>query len=106
MERRLLLAAALVLASASLVASGDASAQTYPSRPIRLLVGVPPGGATDIVARTIAQPLGARLGQTIIVDNRPGANGNVAVEIVVGAAPNGYTLLHANDSGITINPHI
>ena len=106
MERRILLTAALVLAGIGLIASGDAFAQSYPSRPIRLLVGLPPGGATDIVARTIGQPLGVRLGQSVVVDNRAGANGNVAVEIAVGAAPNGYTLLHANDSTITINPHI
>ena len=106
MERRSLLTAALVLTSVGLIASGDAWAQSYPSRPIRLLVGLPPGGATDVVARTIGQPLGVRLGQSVVVDNRAGANGNVAVEIAVGAAPNGYTLLHANDSTITINPHI
>ena len=104
MERRLLLAAVLVLAGIG--ASGDALAQSYPSRPIRLLVGVPPGGSSDIVARTIGQPLGVRLGQNIVVDNRQGANGNVAMETAVNAAPNGYTLLHVNDSGITINPHI
>ena len=106
MQRGVLLAAALMLASAGVVASGDASAQSYPTRPIRLLVGLPPGGATDVIARTIAAPLGARLGQNIIVENRPGANGNVALEIGIGAAPNGYTLLHVNDSAITVNPHI
>lgn len=104
MERKRLLVAAMMIAAVA--GSGEAWSQSYPARPIRLLVGVPPGGATDIVARTIGQPLGVRLGQNVVVDNRPGANGNVAVEIVAGAAPNGLTLLHANDSGITINPHI
>ena len=106
MERRSLLAAALMLASVGIVTADDAWAQSYPSRPIRLLVGVPPGGSSDIVARTIGQPLGVRLGQNVVIDNRQGANGNVAIETAVNANPNGYTLLHVNDSGITINPHI
>ena len=105
MERRLLLAA-LMLAHAAIGVDGDASAQSYPSRPIRLLVGVPPGGSSDIVARTIGTPLGVRLGQNVVVDNRQGANGNVAMETAINAAPNGYTLIHVNDSSITINPHI
>jgi len=71
-----------------------------------MLVGVPPGGASDLVARTFGQALGARLGQNVVIENRPGANGNVAMELAINATPNGYTLLHANDSFITINPHI
>jgi tripartite-type tricarboxylate transporter receptor subunit TctC len=106
MKFRTLVSAALMLVGSTIVASDIASAQTYPSRPIRLLVGVPPGGATDLVARTVGHPLGQRLGQTVVVDNRPGANGNVAVEILAKAQPNGYTLIHANDSWLTINPHI
>jgi tripartite-type tricarboxylate transporter receptor subunit TctC len=105
MQCRTLLAA-LALASTGVVAAGDALAQSYPTRPIRLLVGVPPGGSSDIVARTIGQPLGVRLGRNIVIDNRQGANGNVAMEATVNAPPNGYTLVHANDSSITINPHI
>jgi tripartite-type tricarboxylate transporter receptor subunit TctC len=92
--------------AASLMAPAAALAQSYPARQIRLLVGLPPGGATDVVARTIAQPLSKRLGQTIVVDNRAGANGNLAVELAINAQPNGYTLIHANDSTVTINPHI
>jgi tripartite-type tricarboxylate transporter receptor subunit TctC len=106
MNFRILLTAALALVIAGLVVPGDAFAQTYPTRPIRLLVGVPPGGSSDVVARTIGHPLGVRLGHNIVIDNRPGANANVAMEIAVNAPPNGYTLLHANDSYITINPHI
>jgi tripartite-type tricarboxylate transporter receptor subunit TctC len=102
--RGLFVLAALLLLS--IAAPGAALAQSYPARPIRLLVGLPPGGATDVIARTVAQPLGTRLGQNIVVDNRPGANGNLAVELAVNATPNGYTLLHANDSTLTVNPHI
>src|SRR5215831_19452682 len=70
-----------------------ARAQTYPARPVRLLVGFAPAGANDIHARLIAQWLSERLGQQFIVENRVGAGGNLATEAVVRAAPDGYTLL-------------
>jgi tripartite-type tricarboxylate transporter receptor subunit TctC len=70
-------------------------AQAYPSRPVRLIVGFAPGGATDIMARLIGQWLSERLGQQFIVENRPGAASNVATEAVVNAPPDGYTLLVA-----------
>src|SRR5215467_14177870 len=69
--------------------------QAYPSRPVRIIVGFSPGGATDIMARLIGQWLSERLGQQFIVENRPGAASNVATEAVVNAPPDGYTLLVA-----------
>jgi tripartite-type tricarboxylate transporter receptor subunit TctC len=68
-------------------------AQTYPSRPVRLIAGFPPGGAVDIVARVMGQWLSERLGAPFVIENRPGAGGNIATETVVRASPDGYTLL-------------
>src|SRR6266704_2443741 len=70
-------------------------AQTYPSRPVRWIVGFAPGGGNDIVARLMGQWLSERLGQPFVVDNRPGAGANIATEAVVNAPPDGYTLLMA-----------
>jgi tripartite-type tricarboxylate transporter receptor subunit TctC len=70
-----------------------ARAQNYPSRPVRILVGFPPGSAPDIVARLLGQDLSVRLGQPFVIENRPGASSNIATEAVVHAAPDGYTLL-------------
>jgi tripartite-type tricarboxylate transporter receptor subunit TctC len=77
-------------------------AQSYPSRPVRIIVGYPPGGGLDIVARLIGQWLSERLGQQFFVENRPGASGNIGTEAVVRARPDGYTLLATNASS-TIN---
>jgi tripartite-type tricarboxylate transporter receptor subunit TctC len=78
----------------------------YPARPIRLLVPNPPGGATDTLARVFAPKLSEALGQPVIVDNRPGSNGNVASEAAARAAPDGHTLLLCADAQIVIGPHL
>jgi len=83
-----------------------AAAQTYPNRPIRLIVGFPPGGAVDIIARIYAQGLSARLGQPVVVENKPGTGGNLASDTVAKAAPDGYTLLHGTENVFISNPHV
>src|ERR1700674_139993 len=73
-----------------------ASAQTYPTRPVRIIVGFPPGGFGDISARLVGQWLSERLGQQFVIENRPGAGGKIGTEMVVRAPPDGYTLLLIN----------
>src|SRR6516225_2172161 len=80
-------------AAALAAVSRIAAAQTYPTRPVRLIVGFAPGGVFDIVARLMGQWLSERLGQQFIIENRPGAGGNIGTEAVVHAPPDGYTLL-------------
>ena len=96
----------LVLGFALAMSGSVALAQSYPNRPIRLFVSFPPGGASDLIARVVGVPLSARLGQPIVVENRPGANGNIAGEAVAKAAPDGYTLLLGPSALFTINPHL
>jgi tripartite-type tricarboxylate transporter receptor subunit TctC len=96
----------LALAVAVATFATAAMAQGYPSRPIKLVVSFPPGGAADVVARLVGQPLSARLGQPVVIENRPGANGNIAGEVVARAAPDGYTLLAGPSALFGINPHL
>jgi tripartite-type tricarboxylate transporter receptor subunit TctC len=84
--------------------AAPAGAQNYPERPIRMLIPFAPGGATDIIARMIEPKMTRSLGQQIVVDNRPGAAGNIAVELTAQAQPDGYTLLVGNISTNSINP--
>ena len=76
----------------------------YPVRPLRFLIPFPAGGAADTIARTIAEPLSAQLGQPIVIDNRPGAGGRLAAEMLAKAEPDGYTLLVGTLGAISISP--
>ena len=100
-KQKLVLALAAALVG---IAAGGASAQDYPSRPITLIVPFPPGGGNDTMARIVAAKLTAALGQQVIVDNRGGANGVIAMRAGARAAPDGYTLIFANSSTTSINP--
>jgi tripartite-type tricarboxylate transporter receptor subunit TctC len=86
------------------VAGGDSAA--YPSKPLRIVVGLTAGGPTDTLARIVAQPLSRRLGQPVIVDNRPGAGGDIAAELVAKSVPDGHTLLLGTSGPMSINPSL
>jgi tripartite-type tricarboxylate transporter receptor subunit TctC len=88
--------ALVALGTLTLASIGSASALDYPTRPVRWVVGYPPGGATDIIARLIGQRLSERLGQQFVIENKPGAGNNIATESVVNAEPDGYTVLLVN----------
>src|SRR5258706_16059844 len=97
-------------AVAALAVLGPASAcvfaQGFPSKPITTVVGFEPGGGTDTTARIIAPALGELLGQQVVVENRAGAGGDIAVDYVAKASPDGYTLVLANVGALAVNPHI
>ena len=98
---RLLAAGVLVLCA---LAAAPASAQTYPSRPIKLVVGFPPGGINDIVARVVGHKLGESLGQAVVIENKAGAGGTIGADLVAKAKPDGYTLLLGSVSNIAMAP--
>jgi len=95
-----------LVAAAAVSAAAIAQAADYPNKPIRLVLGFAPGGASDIVARLLQPELQKRLGQPIVIDNRPGANGNIANEVVARAEPDGYTLLLGNPGPLVLNPYL
>jgi len=95
----------VMMAAAVALAASAAHAQTYPTKPVHVIVPFTPGSATDVVARTVAQALSTRMGQVFVVENRPGAGGTIGANLVAKAAPDGYTLL-VNSSGHTVNPSI
>ena len=103
--RRSLIAAGLSSTITPLVLA-QAPVSKWPEKTIRLIVNFPPGGTTDVVARSLAIKLGEALGQSVVVDNRVGAAGNIGLDHVARAAPDGYTLLHSSDGPILINPHL
>jgi tripartite-type tricarboxylate transporter receptor subunit TctC len=93
-----------LLLAAAVLAIPAAQAQSYPTRPIRLVVPFPPGGSADILGRALAQRVGEGLGQSVVVENRPGAGTAIAAELVAKAAPDGYTLMLGTVSSHAINP--
>ena len=95
----------LTIAFAAILAAATAHAESYPEKPIHIVVPFSPGSATDVTTRAIAQTLSERLGQPVIIDNRPGAGGSIGAAQVAHAAPDGYTLL-VHSSGHTVNPSI
>jgi tripartite-type tricarboxylate transporter receptor subunit TctC len=96
--------AAFILAALSLAAASLSHAQTYPSKSVRIIVGLAPGGTTDVFTRTLAQRLTEAWGQTVIVENRPGASGMIGAEAVAKAAPDGYTLLVSPQTSLAVAP--
>ena len=102
----LLLSFFIVLIALFVAPSASAQSAAYPSKPIRLIIPFPPGGATDIIGRTLAQKLSVQLGQTVIVDNKPGAGGTLGSNEAAKAAPDGYTLLLATTSTHSIAPSL
>ena len=93
MERRHILALGAAVWSAACFMGSVAHAQTYPTKPVRLIVPFPAGGATDLFARSLSQKLGERLGQSVVVDNKPGAGGTLGADLAAKAPADGYTLL-------------
>src|SRR5476649_793497 len=96
----------VVLLAAALfsIPAAFAQAPAYPTKPIKLVVPFAPGGASDLTARTLAQKMGDLMGQPIVVENKPGANGAIGTDFVAKAAPDGYTILLTDRGSLTVNP--
>lgn len=94
----------LLAFSAALALAGNVQAQAWPAKPVRMIVGFTAGGTTDILARAVGEKLGERYKQSFVVDNKPGAGGNLGTEMAVRSAPDGYTLLVASVGPIAVNP--
>ena len=100
-------AVAAVLCIALVGTAGLSFAQAWPTtKPLRVLINFPPGGAADVIARAIATPLGEALAQQVVIENRPGANGNIGADAVAKSAADGYTLLMSSGGTVSINPHL
>jgi tripartite-type tricarboxylate transporter receptor subunit TctC len=95
-----------MIAAYTCLATDIALAQAYPARPVRMIVPFPPGGATDLLARVVAQKLGEGLGHQVVVDNRPGAGGTIGSRLMLDAQPDGYTILMSSVSTHAIGPHL
>ena len=101
---RWLLAALLAAAAVGAAAQEPESRLNFPSRGIRLVIDTSPGGVTDLFGRLIAEALAQKIGQTVFVDNKPGASGNLAIEFLVRSPPDGYTLMIASGGGLVVKP--
>ena len=95
-----------VVTAVSMLTAGGAAAQNYPTKPLRVIVPFPPGGATDILGRFMAQKLGETFGQQVVVDNRPGANGTLGLDLGAKAAPDGHTLVIGQAGNLAISPNL
>ena len=102
LNRRQLIAASAAIATVGL----PAQAQSFPNKPLKIIVPYPPGGSSDIIARAISQPLSESLGQPVVVENRPGANGNLGADLVAKSAPDGHTLLLCDVGALAISPSV
>src|SRR5574342_1330739 len=92
-----------IAAAGLALAAAGACAQAYPSKPIRMMVPFPAGGGADTMGRAIGQKLAERFGQSVVIENRPGAGGSIGADVVAKAAPDGYTLLLASPAEVAIN---
>ncbi len=106
MNKRQLILLGAAVCSAAFFMTGAAHAQAYPTKPIRLIVPFPAGGATDLFARSLSQKLGERLGQSVVVDNKPGAGGTLGSDLAAKATADGYTLLLSTTSTHSIGPNL